>query len=294
MRPGLDHRVAERLEARGEQADVGGPVERRGVQPPTQEPHPVGHAQPLRQPLQLGFVLAGPGDPHPAARQIGQGGQADVVGLVAVQPAHAQQQRRVLRRVQCGARGGRVVPRHGEVRDVFDPVGRPALADQIVGDVAGVADQVVRAPIVFQVVVAAEPADPRPRTRARDDPAGAVHPLHQHLGVQPARQPADARAGGEVERRLEAQHEGRHPHGLQRRFAVGVGVDGGGLGRAVPLQRVEQVEEEGLRPAVARRAEQVQHRHGRLCSRAAGKAEGRATMRVEATVRLGYIRPPSW
>ena len=40
--PGLDHHIAQRLVARGKDAEVGGPVEGRGVGPPAEEPHAVG------------------------------------------------------------------------------------------------------------------------------------------------------------------------------------------------------------------------------------------------------------
>ena len=45
VRPGLDHHIAQRLVARGEDADVGRAVERRGVVAPAQEAHAVGDAQ---------------------------------------------------------------------------------------------------------------------------------------------------------------------------------------------------------------------------------------------------------
>ncbi|MCR5877223.1 hypothetical protein LRS04_01660 [Phenylobacterium sp. J367] len=183
------------------------------------------------------------------------------MGLGLVQPTHGQQQGRVLRRVQGSPVERRgLVGDGGEVRDAADPAGRPALADDPLGDVLGVGHQVVEAAVVLEIVVAAEAADPRPGALRRMS-RRPVHPGERHLRVLGLREGRGLAPGQKIERTAERQRLHMDARRRQRRLAPGVRPDGAGLGDARALQRRDQVDEVGLGPAFARRPQEMKHAH---------------------------------
>ena len=91
----------------------------------------------------------------------------DVVGLVAMEPAQREQYRRVQWRFERLPVDRRRRCRIDEIGNVSRPLPGPALPQEVLDDIRRVADQVIAAAIVFELVVAAEPADlNRPPTRA--------------------------------------------------------------------------------------------------------------------------------
>ena len=108
-------------------------------------------------------------------------------------------------RCRFGARIG------NEVRQVTDPLTRPTFGNCVVDNGPCVPDQMIAAPIVFQIVIPPEPSDMH-KVAARAQPSGAAHPSQHDVGTpsgdlarecEPGRQIEDA-AEGEYRQQVRA------------------------------------------------------------------------------------------
>ncbi len=177
-----------------------------------------------------------------------------------MQPAHAQQQGRAVRCVEQGPVQRGALARAGEIGDVVGAVGRPTLADDPVPDVLRIGDQGIEALVIFQVIVAAQPADARPGS-LRAVAGGPVHPGQEHARILRLGEPRGAARGPPVQRAAEAQHGRGHARFGQRGLASGVGADSRRLDHARAGQGRGELGEIGFGSAVLGRAEQVEHGH---------------------------------
>jgi hypothetical protein len=143
--------------------------------PPAQEPHALGHAQAPQRPCPSASASSGPA---PAIHSQASGSwtralQGDVVGLGLVQPAHGQQQGRILGRVQA-ARGSTAGPRPaaGEVGDVAHAIRPASPGRRSTRRCPRCWPPGVEAAVVFQVCSSRPAARPAPTAR----PACAARP----------------------------------------------------------------------------------------------------------------------
>ena len=111
-----------------------------------------------------------------------------------------------------------------------------------------VADQVVAAAVVAQVVIAAEPADADP-VAARRQAGGAVHPGDDDPRAEGAQHAAQARPGDEVERAAERELHRVEPGGGEPGGAGGIAANHRQHGFAGAVQGGGEALEEQLGPA---------------------------------------------
>ncbi len=86
----------------------------------------------------------------------------------------------------------------------MDPPRRPAGILQVAADILGIAHQVIAAPVVFQIVITAQPADMGEFT-ARAKTGGAVHPGQHDIGLKGLDLPAQAPPRAQVQASAEGQ-----------------------------------------------------------------------------------------
>ena len=185
------------------------------------------------------------------------------MGLGLVQPPHGQQQGDAFGGVEAGPVNGPGVLRGGgEVGNAVHPARRPALGHDPVGDMLGIGDQGVEALVIFEVVIAAQAADPRPGAPG-GMPGGAVHPGQGEVGVVSAGEAACGGCGEEVQGAAEPELPDWNPGVGQGRMAGGVGAQGCRLRLSRPRQPCDQVDEIGLRAAFAGRSQEMQDAHRR-------------------------------
>ena len=137
------------------------------------------------------------------------------------------------------------------------PLARPALAHGVIDDRSGVADQVLAAPVVLQIIIAAEPSD-MDKIAGRTHRRGAAHPGQHDIGTPRRDLAAEGGPGRDVEQAAEAQFGERHPGVLQSARAVGIGPDQDPLRLAGALQGIRETHEKDLGPAVARSRHRLQ------------------------------------
>jgi hypothetical protein len=88
-----------------------------------------------------------------------------------------------------------------------------------------------------------------------------VHPGQDQPGLGLLGEALELGAGQQVDRPAEPEDPAVDVQRPQRRFAVGVGADGGRLGNIGPRQGRQQMQEIGFRPAFAGRPKEVKHAH---------------------------------
>ena len=72
---------------------------------------------------------------------------------------------------------------------------------------------------------------------------------------------ANSRSRQNIDGAAEAQDLHRHARLLQKRLTGRIAAQGAGPGQARPVQRLNEVDEVGLRPALAGRSQKVQNAH---------------------------------
>ncbi len=93
-----------------------------------------------------------------------------------MQAAGSQHQGYAGRHIEIAARLRRARHRGDEIRHVMRTIFRPAFADQVAHDIRCIADQVVAAGIVFEIIITALPADQQRRRRC------SAHGLGRQIG----------------------------------------------------------------------------------------------------------------
>ena len=130
--------------------------------------------------------------------------QQHVKALYRMKPTEREQQRRVVRRRKFGAARRSHARRIDEIREIVRSVVRPAVLAKIGDDIAGVADEMIAMPIVFEIVIAAEPGR-QGIVALRRQACGAVHPGENDPGVEPSEFPPNPDTSHDVERAAEAE-----------------------------------------------------------------------------------------
>ena len=192
------------------------------------------------------------------AGQRGHGADQDVERLVAVQTAEREDQRGGGRQAECRRGGVRHVG--GEVRQVVQPRGRPALGGNPIDDGARVADQVVAVAEIPQVVVAAEAAGQDPVALWREA-RGAAHPGDRDAGREMAEGGSEAGAGQQVERAAEAKLQRDQASAGQAVGPGGVAADDRQDGVAGMRERDGETLEEQLGAASGRSGHDLRDVH---------------------------------
>src|SRR4029077_4817497 len=127
--------------------------------------------------LEAGPQWAVASDPNVNSPGGGERFKQQVEPFVRVETAECQCER------GYGTKGARD-PRHGRLRSVrigneiwqiIDPVARPAFGNGIIDYGAGVADQMIAAPVIFQIIISPESGNMH-EIAARAKPRRSAHP----------------------------------------------------------------------------------------------------------------------
>ena len=196
--PGLEHDIAQGLVPRRAGQDVGRGHQRRHVVTPAEEADTLCKAEALDQAGQRRALRPVAAEPEMHAGCLRHRMQQHVETLDPVQPAQRQHEDGAVRRVEIRTRRRRRRPLIGEIGEVMDPVGRPALLDEVCHNIACIPDQMIAAPIVLQIIIAAEPGNAH-EPAARHDDRRPVHPGQHDLRLPVPHQPAQRPAGAPVE-----------------------------------------------------------------------------------------------
>ena len=165
------------------------------------------------------------GEPEMKPRHLGERGEQHIEALVRVEPA--ERQRRAAHPAASRALPraiGATAARHGKIGQIVRPLRRPALAHQIGDDIARVADEMIAAPVIFQIVITPE-ARNMDEIAARAKLRRAVHP-GQH-DARPERRDGAAKAPRVAMSRAppNGSSTGSIPPRRNARRAVGVAAD---------------------------------------------------------------------
>ena len=202
--------------------------------------------------------------------------------LFLVQAAHGEHQPTVVRREQRRTRerlGGHVL---GEVGHVMRPVLGPALIDQVVADVLGIADQVVAGPVVFQVVIAAQAADmDEPALRARR--RRPVHPTHHDVGLETPDRATQPQRRRQIERSAETSLDDLDIALAQGLDPFGIGADHRQLIDPGTLQRRNEPREERLCAPMPSPGHRLKYTHQGINSSKAAAASAHPQRRCVAS-----------
>ena len=121
----------------------------------------------------------------------------------------------------------------------------------VIDDGAGVGDQMVAAPIVFQIVIPPEPGNMH-EIAARASLRRPAHPGQNDIRAPSRDLPPEPEPGGEVERSAKPQLADMDTRRPQARGAVGIAPDQHPLRFAGPLQRRGEPHKKGFGPSVMR------------------------------------------
>ena len=174
-RPGFDDDISKSFDPAGTDQNVGGGQEVRRIVPPAKKDNARADTKLCCKRLQRRLFRPRSGDPEMRIRHPGKSPDQDIKRLVFMQPAESEKQRRVLRCSKRGTVKNLARRRIDKVRQVMRPLCRPALPRHMIDQTRRVADQMIEAAIIFDVVITTDPARPDIVAR-RGFRGGPVHP----------------------------------------------------------------------------------------------------------------------
>ena len=181
-----------------------------------------------------------------------------------MEPTQRQHYGCICRRIELRPSDRRCHCRVDDVGDEMCPLLWPAIALQVIDDTGCVANQVITAAIVFEIVVAAEPTDmyylsatPRSYTR----PARTVHPRQNDLRRESLNFGCETPLRGTIERSAKGEFYGIEPDVAKRCGARVMPSDDDALVDASVAQRTGEADEKRLGAADLTACHGLQHSH---------------------------------
>src|SRR6185312_8165817 len=144
-----------------------------------------------------------------------------------------------------------------EIRQIVDPVTRPAMLDRVIDDRAGIADQMVAMAEIFEVVIPAEPGQVNVFA-ARTEARRPAHPGEDDIGAERGDLPAESQAGGKIEPAAKPGLDDLDPRAPQFLRARRVAPYQHALVIAVALEGPGKSDEKRLGPAMRRPRDSLQ------------------------------------